>query len=459
MSFDPIEDKHAKAILKKACKGKSLTTFRKTFDTTVTSEMTIDNLNIGGVSSQLCARCLALAELVAVGRGHTGKIALPVHAEDWLSSAPAFDDELSAVARAAVDKVRTNSADWAIAEDMGGWPAWTNYCRGLSTRLKKSAKQRKPAAKVEGIDAVIKRLRSKQCQIEKQDGHVIELRCTEEGQLTDADLADIIQLKKLRALLLEEQAITDKGVPQISALKQLQKLSIEGCQVKGRGFSGLKLPRLRELTLGGKGTNIALTNCQQLTGLRVVKLSGDLTDKGLEQIAIAKSLESIDVRCGKLKGTGFKALQGLKKLKHVSAIKGTFSPAGFEALCGIKSLISLELMSAALPLKQLELLGNLKKLESLGLFATGVSDRELKFLSRLRRLKTVDLSRNKGVTDDTVKVLAKLPLLEDLSLWETGITAQSIDALMGMKNLRELSIAQTAISRAAEKRLMKSLQP
>lgn len=460
MSFDPFEEKHANAILKKACRGKSASVFAKTFDAVVSAEMGPPSYNVGGVSVRLGEECLALAEVVAAGRGHGGKAELPVVAEDWLNKGPEFADDLAASAQAAVDKVRTKSASWAIAEDMGGWPAWTNYCRGLSTRLKKPAKKRKATAPAEGIDAVIKRLRSKQCQIEKENGHVVALKCTDEGQLTDADLADIVQLRKLKALILSKQPITDKGLGTLSELKQLRDLAIDQCQIKGRGFKDLDLPRLHELELGRTGVNVALSNCQHLTGLRVVSFRlSDLTDSGLAKLAFAESLESLNVnQCSKLTGKGFTALTGLKRLKELSAISVSISRAGFEAISSFTTLRHLQLMHAKIPVKQVPLLGDFKRLENLDLSRTGVSDNELTFLSGLRKLKELDLSGNDQVTDETVRAIAKLPLLEDLSLWDTGITQESIDMFLRMKSLREVGVSQPNISRAAEKRLEKALR-
>ncbi|MBC8288704.1 MAG: hypothetical protein H8E37_00150 [Planctomycetes bacterium] len=117
MSFDPFEEKHAKAILKKACKGKSLTTFQKNFEAVVAAKMGPDNYDPGGVSMQLGEECLALAEIVAAGRGLGGKVALPVIAEDWLNGAPEFDDDLAKAALDAVDKVRTRSGSFSRAAE------------------------------------------------------------------------------------------------------------------------------------------------------------------------------------------------------------------------------------------------------------------------------------------------------------------------------------------------------
>jgi hypothetical protein len=461
MSFDPFDSKHAKAILKKACKGTKTTTFLNNFQTVVESEMTIDNLNPGGVSIQLGEECLALTEIVAAARGRGGKVELPVLASDWLNQGIEFDDELAKLACAAVDKVRVQSSSRSIVEEMGGWPEWTNYCRGLSTRLKKPATKRRAAPKAEGTDAVIKRLRSKQCKVEREQGHVVELNCEEAGQLSDAEIADIIQLKKLKKLRLIKQPITDKSLGQLSALKQLRHLEIEHSAIKGRGFRDLDLPQLRRLDFGSAGINTAIANCGKLTGLReVVFFGSDITDSGLSKLTFAPSLEFINVgQCKKLRGAGFKALHGLKKLQEVNAVGVNFSKAGFEALSGLTSLKRLELMSAKITPKHVAALANLQQLESLGLSYVGpLTDCDVQFLARLRKLKRLELDRQKGITDETVKLLVGLPRLEELSLWACSITPASEELFLSMKRLNDLSIPETGFSRAAEKRLMKAIR-
>lgn len=461
MSFDPFDSKHAKSILKLACKGAKTTTFRKNFETIVESEMTIDNLNPGGVSLQLGEECLALAEIVAASRGRGGKVELPVLASDWLEKRVEFDDELAQLASSAVDKVRTQSSSRSIVEEMGGWPEWTNYCRGLSTRLKKPAAERRAAPKAEGIDAVIKRLRGKQCKVEREHGNVVELTCEDEGRLSDTDIADIVQLKKLTKLQLANQPITDKALGKLSALKQLRHLEIRHSVIKGRGFRDLDLPKLRRLEFGPNGVNVAIANCGKLTGLReAVFFGSDITDSGLSKLAFASSLEFINVgQCKKLKGIGFKALQGLKKLQEVKAVGVSFSKAGFEALTGITSLKRLELMSAKIAPKHMSALANLQRLESLGLSYVGpLTDRDVQFLAKLPRLRKLELDRQKGITDETVKLLAGLPRLEELSMWACSITPASEELFLSMKKLNDLSIPETGFSRAAERRLMKAIR-
>ena len=460
MSFDPFEEEHPKAILEKACKGRKGTLFHKTFQSVLKAKMKAPSYHTGGVSIQLGQECLALAEIVSAARGN-GKIELPVIAEDWLNTGIEFDDAISELAKAAVDKVRTRSASWAIVQDMGGWPAWTGYCRGLSTRLGKQSKKRKAVKKAEGLDAVIRRLKAKQCRIEMEGGDAVELRCVDKGKLTDDDLADVVQLKKLRLLFLASQPITDAGLGQLSELRQLRELSLDRCNIRGKGLRDLELPRLREFTYGREGTNAVLANCQHLTGLRSITLRcSDVTDAGLRKLAFATSLESLNIdQCKAIKGSGLKVLSNFPRLRELTAMLVQISPAGFESICQSAKLRQLNLMAAKLPVRKLSQLSGLRKLEELNLFGIdGLADEHLTFLKGMKKLRKLELDRNSGITDETVKLLSTHPNIEDLSLWECSITQETADLFLSMKKLRELSVAQTGYSRAAEKRLMKALE-
>jgi hypothetical protein len=455
MAFDPFNNKDALAILGKVCKGKSLALLQKPLKT-AEKQKWID-------SGKLCAECLAIGELIAIGRGNAGKAELPEIAEKWLqSNSPEFDDQLAELAQRVVDQVRSKSVDWNIAYEMGGYPEWTGYCRGLSNRLKKPARARKKStAPKNPAKVAIKHLSSKLCRIDKKvKDDVIELRCFEKDQITDDDLQHIAQLKKLEVLVLMQQQVTDDGLGQLSALKQLRELIVSGCQVKGNGFRDLKLPRLQRLSVGKQGVNVAIANCQHLTSIREVDFrASDLTDKGLEQLATFKSLEWVWVdNCSKLKGTGFAKLQSLKKLKTVEARKIKFSAAGWKALCGLKALRILEIGESSFPLTAISLLGNLQQLEELQLNDMKLTDKHLEFLSGMRKLKSLKLNRNRALTDATLQHVCQLPALEELGLAGTNLTDKTVEILMSMPKLKEVSLYNSGISRADEKKIERRLR-
>lgn len=467
MSFGPFESKSAQAIVKSLCKGKSTARFEKLLQSALDAEMSATNFDPGGISSKLGDQCLAAADIIATGRGHAGKVKPPVAAQDWLDKgAVEFSDELADLGRRTVEKIRKESAAAAISAEMGGWPAWTGYCRSLVTRLKKPRRGGRPQAAAkkaepQGIEAVVKGLRSKKCDVQQEKKVVVELACRAPNQLGDEDLKDIALLTGLRRLVLVGQPVTDKGLSPLSALTQLRELTLKDSRVKGQGLGSVGLPQLQSLELGESSVNKAIAHCRQLTGLRHLNLFGsDLTDKGLEGLDFAQKLESLTIgQCQRVKGVGFGKLHDLKKLRAIDAVRVPLSQKGLDALCGLTSLRELDLMFVDLSRRDLSNLQKLNRLENLSLGHTQIDDEQLaEFLPKLRKLKVLDLSDNPDLTDAAVVQIARLPALQELSLSSPQITAASVDVIAGMKQLSELDLSGTDISRAAQKRLEKGLR-
>ena len=65
-------------------------------------------------------------------------------------------------------------------------------------------------------------------------------------QITDAGLAHLASLSKLRELWIGQTAVTDAGLEHLSGLKNLETLDVSGTKVTLEGFQRLKqaLPRL-----------------------------------------------------------------------------------------------------------------------------------------------------------------------------------------------------------------------
>ena len=395
MSFDPFDSKAALAAVSKACKGKSLKPFQKVFDSVVAAKMDIDHLDPGGVSQKLSDECVALGEVVAAVRGQGARnVKLPDAAAKWLAAnAPSADDGLAASAKAAVEKVRTNSAASAIAQEMGGWPAWKNYCRGLVTRLGKPAKDR-PATRSTPTASPEETLRAKGCRLVLENKQVVEIHVVEAGQLADEDLPLVAGFKRLKKLRLRCQKVSAKGLQALTSAKALRELDIRDCGLKPAGYQAIELPRLQSLTLGPQ-VNSALPACEHFAGLREIHMpSSDLNDKGLAALARFPSLERVDVsHCLKLKGVAWEPLQSLAKLKAVRATKTTFSAAGVEALFGLTRLQELILHHAKIPTKLLDRLRRCKRLQTLDLSRRASDARTVAVSERSEKTEAADAQR------------------------------------------------------------------
>lgn len=98
----------------------------------------------------------------------------------------------------------------------------------------------------------------------------------------------------------------------------------------------------------------------------------------------------------------------------------------------------------------------LKSLESLEFWRLDADDDQLEFLANLRCLKSLELNACEGVTDRLLtEVISHLPNLEHLSISNTPITKAAEKTLAGMTRLKSLSVFQSGLPRAAQKRLEK----
>ena len=79
--------------------------------------------------------------------------------------------------------------------------------------------------------------------------------------------------------------------------------------------------------------------------------------------------------------------------------------------------------------EDLKIVGQLTNLSRLRLDGNKVSDKGLRDLSGLQKLEILNLYGNEGVTDAGLVVLAQMPALQRVYLWNTGVTAKGARAM------------------------------
>jgi hypothetical protein len=121
--------------------------------------------------------------------------------------------------------------------------------------------------------------------------------------VTDAVLARLKAIHRLRVLDLGDDRITDAGLAHLADLTSLRGLYLSGTQVTDAGLRELRpLRKLRELGLGHTG----------------------ITDAGLVHLAGLEELRVLDLRGTRVSGAGLSQLKGLTRLQrlHVSGLGG-----------------------------------------------------------------------------------------------------------------------------------------
>jgi hypothetical protein len=138
-------------------------------------------------------------------------------------------------------------------------------------------------------------------------------------RVTDADMAQLEPLSRLRSLNLFGTKITDAGLRSLSGLKELQTLYLNDTAVTDAGLQNLQgLKKLSDLGLNKtRITDGGLTILQGLTNLHSLSLSEtQITDRGLETLKSLRTLKHLYVARTRVTATGLeslkKALPGLQ---------------------------------------------------------------------------------------------------------------------------------------------------
>ena len=132
------------------------------------------------------------------------------------------------------------------------------------------------------------------------------------AQISDAGLAELRDLTTLRFLDLQSSRITDGGLVHLTHLTKLKFLGLGHTEVTDAGLEKLKgLTNLQTLLLSNtQVTDAGLANLEGLTNLQVLDLSStQITDAGLVQLKGLTNLQSLHLNNTKITDDGAKKLQ------------------------------------------------------------------------------------------------------------------------------------------------------
>ena len=241
----------------------------------------------------------------------------------------------------------------------------------------------------------------------------------------------------------------DDGVmAHIARLEDLEELDFSPAShpsVSDAGLAYLRgLPRLRRLNLsrtGVRGPGLAhLRGMNQLKRLELLELP--LKDEDLIHLGGITSLEVLTLSSGGITDDGLAHLSGLK-LRQLHLESPWISGAGLRHVGGMTDLWCLVLNSPRLD--SLLPLGHLTELRWVGLDGTAVGDADMVILARSKGLFHLDLSHTR-VGDAGLACLGDLSKLEHLDLSGTRVTDTGLASLAGLSNCRFLSVQGTGVT-------------
>jgi hypothetical protein len=241
------------------------------------------------------------------------------------------------------------------------------------------------------------------------------------------------------------ERVTDDWLPRLAGVTTLRRLDLSNCAVAGEGLRHIAaLTRLREL-------NLTLT---------------PVADDGLKHLAGLTELRSLGLASTQCTGTGFSHLKALRKLENVNFHFTPLNDAGLQAIaqvpisgrlwmahtrftdegaaslksqtritrCGIGSTDKASSGEAVAALTHLPL-------EDLALLDNQATPAGLAHAAKIATLRRLDVSHAPTVTDESLALVAQMPLLEEFNLGSAQVTDAGLQALAASKSLKRLTLS------------------
>jgi serine/threonine protein kinase/formylglycine-generating enzyme required for sulfatase activity len=270
----------------------------------------------------------------------------------------------------------------------------------------------------------------------KQLGHVPLLGLNlGDSTLDDAAVEEVVKLRSLTYLAVDNTRINDRAVELIAALPALEELRLSNTSVTGAVMKYLAAaPRLQHLAIHNSHlSDNDLTDLPKFKRLRILALneSKSLRDGCCPPIRAAEWLQEVGLS---FTGVGDK---------------------GVAELAGHPGLRSLGLAGTAVTSDSLPHLASMPNLRHLSLDSTSVLNRNLSLLVKLP-LEELGLSGT-SITNEGVKSLEGLTSLTKVSFADTSLTDASIDSLIKIHTLRECNLIGTLITATGIARLKQAL--
>lgn len=153
--------------------------------------------------------------------------------------------------------------------------------------------------------------------------------------ITDADLAYLAPLSKLRTLMLKGTKVGDKGVATLSPLKQLRSLNLQGTAVTGSGLAKLTgFDQLRSLSLAETAFDDAGAAVMPVfKALEALLLNNTkLTDAGLDKLPVQPALQQLSLAATAITDASVVGLARIPSLRQVWLTDTKVTKTGLQKL-------------------------------------------------------------------------------------------------------------------------------
>jgi hypothetical protein len=240
------------------------------------------------------------------------------------------------------------------------------------------------------------------------------------------------------------ERVTDEWLKRLAGLTTLRRLDLANCAIQGDGLRHLvTLAGLRELNLTlTPVTDAALKHLSGLTELRKLGLaSTQCNGTGFAHLKALRKLESVNFHFTPLNDAGLQAISQVPIADRLWFAHTHFTDQGAASLaaltqlkrCGIGSKEKASSGEAVAALAKLPL-------EDLALLDNQATPRGIAHAAKIRTLRRLDVSYAPTVTNDSMKLVAQMPKLEEFKLGSAQVTDEGLQFLAASKSLKKLTL-------------------
>ena len=262
-------------------------------------------------------------------------------------------------------------------------------------------------------------------------GYIALVALPIEDLVSDDLITEVARFDRLEYLAISAKSVTDAGLARLQGLTRLKTLWLHNSGITGDGLRHVaKMRDLENLSFPqGSVKDADLAYLAGLTKLKEIELTGNqITDAGLVHLGGLTHLERLELKNTKV--TDLTPIRGLTRLNWLNVQGSPLNDKAIEPIAAFRDLQDLNLGQTDITDKALSFIVNLPKLESLSLNQTRLTDVGLAQLGRLSNLKLLDV-QDTSVTDAGLAAFAEQPMLQTCKTLFVGrdVTASRLGAI------------------------------
>ena len=260
--------------------------------------------------------------------------------------------------------------------------------------------------------------------------------------LSDGMMRHLGKLENLQSLSLHGDGITDTGLSKLPSLAHIRTIHISGTQGTGAVLEKVASGELTDFQCN-HFRDEDFEHLQPVAeSLKTLRLSGDLSDDGIQDIAKLRQLLNLTIRnCPQLTDQGLQVLGQLPFIRSLDLSDTAAGDLTIDAVAENNWLYDLQIGSAALTNRGIMRMSEMVGLGDLAIVSdeSEITDDAFAHFWRMRNLRAFRLVAP-NITGETLGPLAECPKLDRVSISGESINDSGIECLSQLRHLRHATV-------------------